>query len=242
MRGQSVATIVFPLRPLGERTVPHDTRALVEQWNTQVWNLRMEEMIDVMMHPDCVLEVEGADGTISRDQFRDYRRAFISAIPDMFVHTLSITVDGDTAVLAWRVTGTHLGSGLGVPPSKRPVLFNGMSYFEFRDGLIVKGFDRWNRGEFIAILMQVRLEELRAAIGFTPREAQVASMMSERLTAPEIARQLGIAGTTARRHCEAVLRKLSISSRLEVAAAIGKIPASVLVRHGSDLGSSPSAA
>lgn len=222
--------------------MPLDTRALVVKWNTEVWNLRREATIDVMMHPDCVLEVEGADGTITRDQFRDYRNAFLSAIPDMHVHQLGITVDGDTAVLSWRVTGTHLGSGLGVPPSHRPVLFTGMSYFEFRDGLIVRGYDRWNRGEFIASLMQVRMDELRQAIGLTPREAQVALMMAERLTSPEIARQLGIADATARRHAERVLRKLHIGSRTEVAAAIGKIPASVLDRHGSDLTSSSSAA
>lgn len=220
----------------------HDIRALVEKWNTEVWNRRMDETVHAMLHPAVVLEVEGADGPINFQQFLEYRWAFLNAIPDMHVHQLGITVDGNTAVLSWRVTGTHLGSGLGIPPSRRPVLFTGMSFFEFRDGIIIKGFDRWNRGEFIASLMQVRIEELREAVGLTPREAQVALMMAERLTSPEIARQLGVAEATARRHCERVLRKLKIGSRHDVAAAIGKIPASVLDRHGSDLPSATPAA
>jgi steroid delta-isomerase-like uncharacterized protein len=215
--------------------VPRDIRALVKRWTTEVWNLRREASIDEMMSPDCVLEVEGADGTLNRDQFRDYLRAFLNAVPDIFVEQKEITADGNKAGLTWRVTGTHLGAGLGIPPSGRKVDFSGMSYFEYRDGLIVRGFDRWNRGEFIASLMQVRMDELRAAVGLTGREAQVALLMADRLTAPEIAAQLRVAPATARRHCEHVLRKLGIGSRLEVAAAIGKIPATVLDRHGSDM-------
>lgn len=38
---------------------------------------------------------------------------------------------------------------------------SGLTVFEFEGGSIVRGFDRWNRGEMIASLMQVRMDELR---------------------------------------------------------------------------------
>jgi DNA-binding CsgD family transcriptional regulator len=154
------------------------------------------------------------------------------------VEILSITSDGNVYMWTWRVTGTHLGPGLGIPPSGKRVEFTGATYCEFSgDGLIVHGFDRWNRGEFIASLMQVRITELQKHAALTAREAQVALLMAERLTHNEIATELKIKPNTARRHCEKVLLKLGVSRRQDVARAIGKIPAATaLVRHGSDLG------
>lgn len=212
-----------------------DTRARVARWHDEVWNVRRDATIEELMHPDCIVELEGAEGPLTREMFKGYRQAFLVAVPDLCIEVSSIMAEGERAVSVWRVTGTHRGAGLGVPPSGRPVSFSGMSHFEFRDGWFVYGFDRWNRGEFIASLMQVRMDELREAIGLTPREAQVALLMADRLTSPEIAMQLGVATATARRHGESVLRKLGVRSRQDVAAAIGKIPASGLERHGSDL-------
>lgn len=146
-----------------------------------------------------------------------------------------VAVDGATAVVKWRARGTHLGLGLGIPPSGRAVDVSGLTVFEFEGGLIVRGFDRWNRGEMIASLMQVRMDELRQHAKLTSREAQVSLLMAERLTHSEIATQLNITPNTARRHCERVLTKLGVRRRQDVAAALGKIPGSVLVRHGADL-------
>lgn len=218
-----------------------DTKARVARWHHEVWNLRRDATIDAMMHPDCVVELEGVEGPRTREQFKSYRQAFLNAVPDLRIEVFSILAEGERAASSWQVRGTHLGPGLGIPPSGRRVSFTGTSNFEFRDGWFVHGFDRWNRGEMIASLMQVRMDELRAALRLTAREAQVALLLAERLTSPEIAQQLGVAAATARRHCEHVLSKLGISSRHDVAAAIGKVPASGLERHGSDLADSTSA-
>ena len=81
------------------------------------------------------------------------------------------------------------------------------------------------------------MNELREHAALTPREAQVALLMADRLTHNEIASHLNIKANTARRHGERVLLKLGVSRRQDVARAVGKIPAAtVLIRHGSDLG------
>jgi DNA-binding CsgD family transcriptional regulator/predicted ester cyclase len=212
-----------------------DYKQLVRRWINEVWNNRREEVIDEMMSPDCIVQLEGVDGGLTPEAFKEYRRSFIRAVPDIYVEILSITSDGNVYMWTWRVTGTHLGPGLGIPPSGKRVDFTGATYCEFSGELIVHGFDRWNRGEFIASLMQVRMDELREHAALTAREAQVALLMGERLTHVEIASELKIMPNTARRHCEKVLLKLGISRRQDVAGALGKIPGSVLTRHGSDL-------
>ena len=55
----------------------------------------------------------------------------------------------------------------------------------------------------------------------TPRERQVAALVSEGLSNPEIARRLGIGEQTARTHVSNVLSKLGVSSRREVAGRLG---------------------
>lgn len=220
------------------RSLVTNYKDLVYRWTTEVWNHRREDVIDQMMSPDCVVQVEGQNGNLSRDDFKAYRRAFLQAVPDMWVEIQSVTTEGETSMQCWRVTGRHTGPGLGIPPSGRRVDFSGASFYQFKDGLIVMGFDRWNRGEMIASMMQVSIGELCARSRLTPREAQVALMMAERYAHTEIAVQLGIKSNTARRHCERVLEKLRVRRRRDVAHALGKIPGSVLSRHGEDLNAS----
>lgn len=212
-----------------------DLRSLAIRWFEEVWNERRDATIDELLAEDAVVEVEGVDGTISREGFKAYRRAHLSAVPDTHAIVVSAAAEGNVVVVHWRSRGTHTGAGLGLPPSGRKVDFSGLTMFEFKDGVIVRGFDRWNRGEVIASLMQVRLDEVQASTGLTPREAQVALLMAERFSQREIAAQLGISLSTARRHSEHVLMRLGISRRTEVASAIGRIPGSALARYGADL-------
>lgn len=212
-----------------------DYKLLVTRWTTEVWNNRREDVIDQWMAPECLVEVEGMDKPLTPADFKYYRRTFLNAVPDMWVDTLSVITEGATAMQHWRVKGTHLGHGLGIPPSGRHVSFTGTTLYQFEGSLIVRGFDKWNRGEMIAGLMQVRIDELCTQAFLTRREAQVALMMAERFAHTEIASQLRISPNTARRHCERVLQKLGVRRRQDVAPALGKIPGSVLDRHGADL-------
>ena len=210
-------------------------KQLALRWFEEVWNQRRVETIFELMAPDCDGRMEGDDRIVGPDEFAEYHRAFLNAVPDIHVAVHSAGAEGDRVYIEWRLTGTHLGLGLGIPPSGRAVDASGLTMFEFRDGQIAAGFDSWNRGELIASLMQVRIDELRAETGLTVRESQVALLMAERFTHTEIAAQLKIKPNTARRHCEKVLTKLGVSRRQDVALALGKIPGSVLVRQGSDL-------
>lgn len=212
-----------------------DIRSLASRWFEEVWNRRREATINELTTPDALGYVEGIDTAITMEEWKQYWRAWLNAMPDLRFEIEYVAAEDMRAVVSWRVKGTHTGPGLGIPPSGRPVDFSGLTAFEIKDGLIVKGVDRWNRGEMIASLMQVRMDELRDHSRLTPREAQVALLMAERFGHGEIAEQLRIKPNTARRHCERVLQKLGIRRRQDVAQALGKIPGSVLDRHGSDL-------
>ena len=221
--------------PMPNHYEPIDYKALVTRWTTEVWNQRLDDTLYEMIASDCAVDVEGLDAPIGRDEFKQYRDTFVQAVPDVVVHILSITTEGDTFMQCWRIVGTHLGPGLGIPSTGRPVDCTGASFYRFRGPLIVHGFDRWNRGALMASLLQVRVDDVRQRLPLTKREAQVALLVAERLTHGEIAFRLGMEPNTARRHCERVLEKLGVSRRQDVPRALGMVSGSVLDPHGADL-------
>lgn len=211
-----------------------DPRTLTIRWFQEIWNEQRESTIDELASDELVGQMEGAVGTVGKEEFRAYFHALTSAISDLHVEVLDTTVDGPKASVQWHLTGRHNGPGLGIPPSGRPVSFRGLTWFEWQDGKLVRGHDRWNRGEVIASLMQVRIEDLRKRYRLTPRQAQVALLMAERRTDKEIARDLGIRPNTVRRHCAMVLTKLGVHSRHEVEPSVGR-STDPMPAHGSDL-------
>lgn len=60
----------------------------------------------------------------------------------------------------------------------------------------------------------------RDPLGLTPRERQVAGMLCMALDGPAVARSLGCAYSTLRRHTKAVYRKLGVHSRAELVARL----------------------
>jgi DNA-binding response OmpR family regulator len=63
-------------------------------------------------------------------------------------------------------------------------------------------------------------QQIMAACGLTLRQAEVALLISEGRSNPEIAERLGISRFTARNHAEQVLARLKVESRWQVARAL----------------------
>ena len=204
--------------------MPHDSRTLALRWFDEIWNQRRGETIDELWADGAYGEIEGSDEHVSKEGFRAHWTAFHNAIGNLHVAVEDVLADGPQVVVKWRITGTHVGEGLGAPPSGRAVDFTGITWLEFRDDLFVWGFDKWNRGEVMSSLMQVPLSDLRRRFELTPRQAQVALLLAERKTHKEIARELEIRPNTARLHCQNVLRKLGVHSKADVAGAIASRP------------------
>jgi predicted ester cyclase len=74
---------------------------------------------------------------------------FVSAFPDLRVVVEATLAQGDEVVARWCATGTHLGDGLGFPPTGQPVTFRGMSWIRVRDGTFVEGWQSSNIADVI---------------------------------------------------------------------------------------------
>ncbi len=88
-----------------------------------------------IMAPDVEVWVNGVRTASSRDGQRASLEAALRAFPDWHRETLGIFVDGDTAVLRWRGSGTHSADWAGMPASGNRVEFHGTSTAEIKAGL-----------------------------------------------------------------------------------------------------------
>jgi DNA-binding NarL/FixJ family response regulator len=77
------------------------------------------------------------------------------------------------------------------------------------------------------------------ACGLTLRQAEVALLIAQGRSNPEIAEQLGISRFTARNHAEQILARLKVESRRQVARALCDVLAAVAGGRGVPPGSPP---
>jgi steroid delta-isomerase-like uncharacterized protein len=121
------------------------------RWFKEVWSDGGESAIHQLMAENVDAVQEG--GTITRrEQFVEVRRLFLSAFPDLKVEVEDIVAEGDKAVVRWSVRATHTGDLLDIKATNRPVSFRGMTWLEFSEGRIVRGWDSWNQGQLFESL------------------------------------------------------------------------------------------
>jgi predicted ester cyclase len=61
-----------------------------------------------------------------------------------------VLVDGEKTAIRFTLTATHVGEGLGVPPSNKPVRVTGMSITRWEDGKIAEGWNEFDKAGLAA--------------------------------------------------------------------------------------------
>ena len=82
-------------------------------------------------------------------------------------------------------------------------------------------------------------QQIMGACGLTLRQAEVALLIAEGRSNPEIAEHLGISRFTARNHAEQILARLKVESRWQVASALREAVAAVATSRGASPGPPP---
>lgn len=98
-----------------------------------------------------------ADG--SRSDLSGWRAVITSArdgFPDLVVTIEDVVHEAgpESAKLAirWQGTGTHQGPYLGVPPTNRRVSWEGATFFDIADGLIIRERGTWVPDQLLGAL------------------------------------------------------------------------------------------
>ena len=125
--------------------------SLARRWFQEVWVAGGESVVDELFAPDGMGWMEGRTISGAAD-FKDARRMLLHVFPDLSVRVEDVIEQDDKVAVRWTASATHRGDGLGVPPTNRRVAFRGLTWLEFRDGRVFRGWDSWNLGGLIADL------------------------------------------------------------------------------------------
>jgi steroid delta-isomerase-like uncharacterized protein len=128
---------------------------LAHRWFEEVWNQQREDVIDEMLHEDCIahgLTDEGGNTLRGPGGFKTLFHAFLQAYPDLRVKVEETVSEGDRIVARCTVTGTHTGEGIGVAPTDRTIGFTGLVLLKVKDGKFVEA---WNQFDFMNMYQQL---------------------------------------------------------------------------------------
>jgi steroid delta-isomerase-like uncharacterized protein len=121
---------------------------LARRWFEEVWNQRNDATVRELLAPGAPGHMEGVE-IVGPEQFLSARAALLDAFPDIRVTVEATIENGDDVVVRWSARGTHQGDGLGIPASRKPASFRGMSWMHFANGQVVEGWDAWNQGKLL---------------------------------------------------------------------------------------------
>jgi predicted ester cyclase len=129
--------------------------SFIHRWFEEVWNNKREDAVDEMFDQNGIAHgLVDPDGNEIRgpEVFKKLHRQFVETFPDMHIEVEDAVVEGDKIAARCRVTGSHLGRGIGVTPTNGPVEFTGMTIVRIKDGKIVEA---WNEFNFMEMYRQV---------------------------------------------------------------------------------------
>lgn len=124
-------------------------------WFQRVWNDRDDAAVDEMLNPQgSIVGISARDATALTGpaEFRAFRDAIFSILPDIRVEVSKVITDGDWVAVRFTCAGTHTGDGLGMKASGRSVAFSSMGMGRVQNGQWVEG---WNLVDFISLERQV---------------------------------------------------------------------------------------
>ena len=134
-----------------------ENKALVRKWFQEVWNRGSVAAIDEMLTADAVVHGLGPADLRGPAGFKPFHAAYRDAFPDVVVEINEIIDEGHIVAVRWTGTGTHQGSGLGIPPTGKRAHFTGMTFLKVHHGQLVEG---WNNFDQLGMLQQLGVVNL----------------------------------------------------------------------------------
>jgi steroid delta-isomerase-like uncharacterized protein len=110
-------------------------------------------VVDELFAPDFVNHPAPASGSDHREAVKQIIVASRAAFPDLHATIEHLVAEGDRLVIHIRVSGTHRGDFLGVPPTgRRATGADSVTILRFAGGKVA---ERWNVLDSLGLLQQL---------------------------------------------------------------------------------------
>ena len=111
------------------------------------------DLVDELLTEDFVDHEEPFPGmTPDRDGVKDFVRTMRAAFPDIRMTPEQILTDDDRVMIRYRMTGTHDGEFMGMPPTGRRIDLTGYDEARVVDGCAV---EHWGAMDGTVLMQQL---------------------------------------------------------------------------------------
>ncbi|MDX2244215.1 MAG: ester cyclase [Leptolyngbyaceae cyanobacterium bins.302] len=146
---------VIPVPPNG--SAAESNKDVAKRYFNEILNSGNLDAIPEIIAPEFVLHFPLFPRPIrGQDALKHFVTTLRTAFPDIHYDVDREAGDQDKAAIRWKLSGTHQGEYLGIPPRNTPVTLQGVSIFRLNDGQILEA---WVNENDLGLLEQIRPPE-----------------------------------------------------------------------------------
>ncbi len=127
-------------------------KAIVSRTFHELINQEDKSVIDQVYAPNVVIHDPFMGTAQGVDAFRQLLGMFDTAFPGHRVTVESMVGEGDLVSVLHTHTATHTGDFMGMPPTGKTAVVNGIELFRLENGRIV---EFWRKDDDVSLLMQL---------------------------------------------------------------------------------------
>jgi len=142
-----------PSEVTGDPGDPMTNTALVLYLVQKFWNEHNVSALDSTHGVEFVAHIPMIPGhPLSYQIYRHVCLLYLAAFPDFRVTVHDIIAEADKVAVHWTMSGTHLGTLMGIPPTGRALEFMGVTIHRIADGKIV---ENWWSYDALSMMQQI---------------------------------------------------------------------------------------
>lgn len=131
---------------------PDEMRAIAHRFYTEVLNQGKFEVIDQLVAEDFTEHEELPGMPTDKEAPRAFAGMMRDAFPDFNATVEDMIVEGDKLVVRARMSGTHKGEFMGIPPTGNKVDVQAIDIVAIRNGKVT---DHWGVSDSLTMMQQL---------------------------------------------------------------------------------------
>jgi steroid delta-isomerase-like uncharacterized protein len=136
---------------------PEENKKLAMRFFDEVMNAGDHSLVKELIADDFVDHEEFPGTPNNRDGVVMWLDAMRAAFPDLKVSALKVIAEGDEVWVHSRMTGTHRGEFLGIPPTDKKFDIEGVDRVRVRNG---QAIEHWGVTDLMGLMQQLDLVPL----------------------------------------------------------------------------------
>lgn len=112
-------------------------KELVYLYYEELWNKGKKEYVDILFSEEISFYSSLGISCNGKKEFLEYMDLILLAIPNLFHSVIEIICESDSIAVRALYNGRHTGQLFEYKASNNKIVYNGASFFKFKDGKII---------------------------------------------------------------------------------------------------------